>query len=34
MTSDERSNLVYAIRIDVDNDDMIKIGMYGEVLFK
>lgn len=34
MTSDERSNLVYAIKIDVENDGLIKIGMYGEVLFK
>lgn len=33
-TRDERSNLVYAIKIDVDNHDgMIKRGMYGDVKF-
>lgn len=30
-TKDERANLVYAIKINVVNDGMIKIGMYGEV---
>lgn len=30
-TKDERANLVYAIKINVINDGMIKIGMYGEV---
>lgn len=30
-TKDERANLVYAVKINVKNDDMIKIGMYGEV---
>lgn len=34
MTQDERSNLVYAIRIAVPNDGSIKIGMYGEVIFQ
>ncbi len=33
-TKDERSNLVYAIKIKVKNDGFIKIGMYGEVDFK
>lgn len=33
-TQDERQNLVYAIKIAVENtDDMIKIGMYGDVDF-
>lgn len=30
---DERQNLVYAIKIRVKNDGLIKIGMYGEVKF-
>jgi HlyD family secretion protein len=30
-TKDERANLVYAIKIRVKNDGLIKIGMYGEV---
>ncbi|MDD4821474.1 MAG: HlyD family efflux transporter periplasmic adaptor subunit [Bacteroidales bacterium] len=30
---DERENLVYAIKIRVKNDGLIKIGMYGEVKF-
>lgn len=34
MTKEERSNLVYAIRIAVPNDGSIKIGMYGEVVFQ
>lgn len=32
-TKDERTNLVYAIKIRVKNDGYIKIGMYGEVNF-
>ena len=32
-TRDERANLVYAIKIAVKNDGMIKIGMYGDVKF-
>lgn len=32
-TRDERANLVYAIKIRVKNDGLIKIGMYGEVKF-
>lgn len=33
-TRDERSNLVYAIKIDVDNrDGLIKRGMYGDIKF-
>ncbi|MGN1264109.1 MAG: HlyD family secretion protein [Prevotella sp.] len=30
-TKDERANLVYAVKIKVANDGMIKIGMYGDV---
>lgn len=30
-TRDERANLVYAIKVKVENDGVIKIGMYGEV---
>ena len=33
-TKSERANLVYAIKIKVKNDGFLKIGMYGEVLFK
>lgn len=33
-TKEERANLVYAIKIDVKNDGYLKIGMYGEVMFK
>ncbi len=33
-TKDERENLIYAIKIRVKNDGLIKIGMYGEVKFK
>ncbi|MDE3214487.1 MAG: HlyD family efflux transporter periplasmic adaptor subunit [Bacteroidota bacterium] len=33
-TKDERANLVYAIKIHVKNDGLLKIGMYGEVYFK
>lgn len=32
-TKDERANLVYAMKIRVKNDGLIKIGMYGEVKF-
>lgn len=32
-TKDERANLVYAIKIKVQNDGFLKIGMYGEVVF-
>jgi len=32
-TKDERANLVYAIKIKVKNNGLIKIGMYGEVKF-
>ena len=30
-TRDERTQLVYAVKIKVKNDGLIKIGMYGEV---
>jgi HlyD family secretion protein len=30
-TKDERANLVYAMKISVKNDGLLKIGMYGEV---
>jgi HlyD family secretion protein len=30
-TKDERANLVYAIKIGVKNDGLLKVGMYGEV---
>ena len=34
-TQDERQNLVYAIKVEVENTDgLIKIGMYGDVDFK
>jgi HlyD family secretion protein len=32
-TKDERSNLVYAVKIAVKNDGYLKIGQYGEVRF-
>lgn len=32
-TKDERANLVYAVKVIVPNDGLIKIGMYGEVKF-
>lgn len=32
-TRNERSNLVYAVKIDVKNDGIIKRGMYGDVKF-
>lgn len=31
-TKDERANLVYAVKIKVKNDGLLKIGMYGEVV--
>jgi HlyD family secretion protein len=31
MTKDERSNLVYAIKVTVPNDGYLKLGMYGEL---
>lgn len=30
-TKDERANLVYAVKIGVNNDGLLKVGMYGEV---
>lgn len=33
-TKDERSNLVYAIKVSVPNDGTYKIGMYGEIRFQ
>ena len=33
-TKDERSNLVYAVKISVKNDGHIKIGMYGDLMGK
>ena len=32
-TRDERSNLVYAVKIVVQNDGYLRKGMYGEVVF-
>ncbi|HMY46610.1 MAG TPA: HlyD family efflux transporter periplasmic adaptor subunit [Leptospiraceae bacterium] len=32
-TKEERANLVYAVKIAVKNDGLVKIGMYGEVKF-
>ena len=32
-TRDERANLVYAVKINVRNNGLLKIGMYGEVSF-
>lgn len=32
-TRDERANLVYAVKIAVRNDGLLKLGMYGEVKF-
>lgn len=32
-TKDERANLVYSIKVRVENDGYLKIGMYGEVKF-
>ena len=33
ITDDERANLVYAVKIAVNNDGSIKLGMFGEVKF-
>ena len=33
LTDDERANQVYAVKIAVNNDGGIKIGMYGKVKF-
>ena len=33
LTDDERADLVYAVKILVNNDGVIKIGMYGQVKF-
>ena len=33
VTDDERADLVYAIKIQIQNDGYVKIGMYGEVKF-
>jgi HlyD family secretion protein len=30
-TKDERADLVYAVKIKVENDGFLKIGMYGEI---
>ncbi|MBI1783392.1 MAG: HlyD family efflux transporter periplasmic adaptor subunit [Sphingobacteriales bacterium] len=32
-TKDERANLVYAIKVNVKNDGLLKIGMFGKVKF-
>lgn len=32
-TRDERANLVYAVKIAVENDGLIKLGMYGSCVF-
>lgn len=34
LTKDERANLVYAVKIAVKNDEYLKIGMYGGVIFR
>lgn len=33
LTKNERANLVYAVKIAVHNDGLLKIGMYGGVEF-
>ena len=33
-TRDSRANLVYAVKIAVENDGLLKLGMYGEVKFQ
>ena len=30
-TKDDRANLVYAVKVEIENDGYVKIGMYGEV---
>ena len=32
-TRDERANLVYAVKVAVENDGLIKLGMYGDIKF-
>ncbi|MEO7176757.1 MAG: HlyD family efflux transporter periplasmic adaptor subunit, partial [Saprospiraceae bacterium] len=32
-TAEERANLVYAVKVQVPNDGLLKLGMYGEVHF-
>ena len=32
-TRDERANLVYAVKVLVQNDGFLKIGMYGQLSF-
>ena len=32
-TRDDRANLVYAVKIAVENDGLIKLGMYGDIKF-
>ncbi len=34
MTSDDRSNLVYAVKISIDNDGFLRNGLYGEIWLK
>ena len=34
LTQNERANLVYAVKIAVKNDGLLKIGMYGGLTFK
>jgi HlyD family secretion protein len=33
LTKEERANLVYAVKIKVPNDGLLKLGMYGEIKF-
>lgn len=33
LTDDERADLVYAVKVAIENDGYVKIGMYGEVKF-
>ena len=33
VTDNERADLVYAVKIQFQNDSYVKIGMYGEVKF-
>ena len=33
LTDDERADLVYAVKVAIDNDGGAKIGMYGKVKF-
>ena len=34
VTSDDRANMVYAVKVAIKNDGYAKMGMYGEVRFK